>query len=403
MSLESSPDRGQAAGVGQATPGLADAANSPMNETMRAPHAALCAVQRADLSLRMQYARLGSPSLDAVNWDDYDALIEAIDAGIGNRPSMHRFTYQHPEHLQDPDEGARKPYPVSLAYFDSGGDGEPVIAVGGIINVSQRFDFLALDAAATLRVIALDLAGRGRSGWLAEQSECRLESYMEQLIQLLNFLDLDTCTLLGSSLGGSVAIALAARHPGRVRRIVLNDSGPYIPVERRRRRAQAVGRHYVFRSPSEMFRRAKAAARHSGPAPDAVLLHAAHHQTRWSDDEEGRVYRRDLRALLAYRADARSSLDLWEDWAKVKCPVLLIHGTRSDATTQETIDRMRGSRSLSVIHVPGTGHTPSLSNYALIANVVRWIGDDRPFDADHALPTDGWPRRVLIPDDLEGS
>lgn len=403
MSLELSPDRGQGAGVGHAIPGLADAANFPMNETMRAPHAALCAAERADLALRMRYARLGSPSLDAVNWDDYDARIEAIDAGIGNRPSMHRFTYEHPEHLQGPDDDAGKPYPVSLAYFDPGGDGEPVIAVGGIINVSQCFDFLVLDAVATLRVIALDLAGRGRGGWLAELSDYHFESYVEQLIQLLNSLDLDSCTLLGSSLGGSVAIALAARHPGRVRRIVLNDSGPYFPVERRRRRAQALGRRYVFRSSSEMFRRAKAAARHSGPAPDAVLLHAAHHRTRWSDDEQGRGYRHDLRALLANRADARSSLDLWEDWAKVTCPLLLIQGTRSDATTEETIDRMRGSRSLSVIHVPGTGHTPSLSNYTLIADVVRWTGDDRPFDADHVLPTDGWPRRVLFPDDLEGS
>lgn len=341
--------------------------------------------------------------MDSLSWDDYDALIEAIDAGLGNRPAMHHFTYEHPEHLQDPDGGVGRPYPVRLAYSDPGGDGQPVIAVGGITNVSQRFDFLALDAAPVLRVIGLDLAGRGRSGWLAELSDYRLEAYVEQVIQFLNFFDLDTCTLLGSSLGGSIAITIAARYPERVRRIVLNDSGPYIPVERRARRARAVARHYVFRSPSEVFYRTGAAQKHSGPVPDAVLLHTAHHRTRWSDEEEGRIYRHDLRALLAYRAEARSSLDLWEDWAKVKCPVLLIHGTKSDATTEETINRMRGSRGLSVIHVPDTGHTPSLSDEALIADVVHWVGDDRPFDADRVRPTGVWPKRLLYPDERQHS
>ena len=373
-----------------------------MNEGTRALHPALPAARRADLALRKEYARQGSPSVDALSWADYDALIKAIDAGLGDRPSLHRFIYEHPEHLQDPDCGLGKPYLVRLAYSDLGGDGEDVIAVGGITNVFQRFDFLALDAAPTLRVIALDLAGRGRSGWLAEQSDYHLEAYVEQVIQFLNFLDLESCTLLGSSLGGSIAIALAARHPNRVRRIVLNDSGPYIPVERRARRARAVARHYVFRNPSEVFRRTGAAQRHSGPVPDAVLLHTAHHRTRWSDDEDGRVYRHDLRALLAYRAAASSSLDLWEDWAEVKCPVLLIHGTQSDATTAETIDRMRSSGGLSVIHVPDTGHTPSLSDEALIADVARWVGDDRPFESDRVRTIGDRPRRVLYPNDGPG-
>ena len=356
-----------------------------------------CAAYRADTALRGKYAALGSPPPQDLDWGDYDALIGAVAAGLGACPPMHGFTYEHPVRLQDSDVGVGKPYTVRLAYSDSGGGGEPVIAIGGLTNVARRFDFLALDAAPALRVIGLDLAGRGRSGWLAELSDYHLESYVEQITQLMDHLGLASCTLLGSSLGGSAAIRLAARRPERVRRIVLNDSGPWIPAERRARRAKAVARHYVFRDPAEVFRRTGAAARLSGPVPDAVLLHGAHHRTRWSEEEGGRVYRHDLRALLAYRAEARDSLDLWSDWTGVRCPVLLIHGMLSDATSDETVERMRSHDGLSVIHVPDTGHTPTLSDGLLIGDVVDWVRDDRPFGEDRVRPVADWPRRVLYP------
>ena len=369
----------------RANPGLAAVARS--------------AAHRADTALREGYAALGSPPPHTLDWDGYDALVEALASGLEGGPAMRRFTCEHPVDLQDPGAGVGKPYSVRLAYSDPGGGGEPLIAVGGLTNVAQRFDFLALDAAPALRVIGLDLAGRGRSGWLAELSDYHLDTYVEQLRQLMDHLGLASCTLLGSSLGGSTAIRFAARYPRRVDRIVLNDSGPYIPVARRARRARAVARHYVFRSPAEVFRRTGAAEKHSGPAPDAVLLHSAHHRTRWSDEEGGRVYRHDLRALLAYRAEARSSLDLWDDWAAVQCPVLLIHGAESDATTEETIAGMRGHGGLSVIHVPDSGHTPTLSDGLLIGEVVRWVHDDRPFGEDRIRPAADWPKRVLYPDD----
>ena len=104
-----------------------------------------------------------------------------------------------------------------------------------------------------------------------------------------------------------------------------------------------------------MFRRTGAAAKHEGPAPDAVLLHSAHNKTCWSENENGRIYRHDLRAMLAYRAEADSSLDLWNEWNQLRCPVLLLHGTQSDSTTNETVDRMRNHDNISVIHVEDTG------------------------------------------------
>ncbi|HNL27518.1 MAG TPA: aldehyde dehydrogenase family protein, partial [bacterium] len=85
------------------------------------------------------------------------------------------------------------------------------------------------------------------------------------------------------------------------------------------------------------------------------------HQTKWSDEEGGRIYRHDVRALQSYRADAQTSLEQWRFWEKVRCPVLLIHGLLSDALQVRTIERMKRYRPIEVMHVPDTGHTPVLS------------------------------------------
>jgi pimeloyl-ACP methyl ester carboxylesterase len=97
------------------------------------------------------------------------------------------------------------------------------------------------------------------------------------------------------------------------------------------------------------------------------------HQTRWSDEESGRVYRHDVRALQSYKADAQKSLVQWRDWDKVKCPVLVIHGMLSDALLEPTLKRMQLKKSVSVMHVPDTGHTPVLSDRNQNWFIRQWL------------------------------
>ncbi|MXZ80083.1 MAG: alpha/beta hydrolase [Gammaproteobacteria bacterium] len=336
----------------------------------------------SDNALGEWYEHCGKPEPGTLSWDDYHAMLHAIEHSFRHLPDIHRFRYLHPVRLQHPEFGTGKPYEVPISYSDTASECEPVITIGGLINTKHRFDFLANDTSADLRIIAIDLAGRGGSGWLSEQSDYNIETYIEQLLQFMDHLGLSSCTLLGSSLGGSISIRLAARYPDRVNRIILNDSGPYIPVERRQRRATAIARHYVFDTPAGMFRKTAISARNSGPAPDAVLLYNHHHKTRWSNEENGRVYRHDIRAMLAYRSEATRSLDQWSYWDQLQCPVLLLHGLESDAMLDETIDRMKSNPQLSVIHVHDTGHTPSLSDGDLNRKIAEWVLNDRAYSQD---------------------
>lgn len=152
-------------------------------------------------------------------------------------------------------------------------DAPVLVCAGGILNTARRWDYLAATLSGRFRVVCLDWPGRGLSAWMPTQGDYSLETNVEVLLQLLDHLDADRASLIGSSLGGSVGMALAARHPDRVERLVLNDIGPYMPAENRLRRAQAVARHYVFGRPAGLFRRLGVSARNEGPVTEDELLH----------------------------------------------------------------------------------------------------------------------------------
>jgi pimeloyl-ACP methyl ester carboxylesterase len=222
---------------------------------------------------------------------------------------------------------------------------------------------------------------------MADERDYSLATYVEQIRQLVDHLASGPVILLGSSLGGSAAIEFAARHPSMVTKLILNDIGPYIPHKRRARRSQTLARHYVFREPADLLRKIGASQKNDGPVSDDIRFNVTFHQTRWSDEENGRVYRHDVRALQAYREDAKHSLDQWRHWDRVRCPVLVIHGMLSDALLDPTVKRMQKNELVSVMHVPDTGHTPVLSDRNQNYFIREWLTgkpDSREWTVLHA-------------------
>lgn len=317
---------------------------------------------------------------DAMTWEEFELLVERTVKPFEGRFDTRRFDYRHPTHLQGhwPVHQVKET-PVRLSYTDWGDpDAAVLLCVGGIANTARRWDYLASALSERFRVVCLDWPGRGMSGWMPTQGDYTPETNIEVLLQLLDHLDADRASLIGSSLGGSVGMALAARHPDRVERLVLNDIGPYMPAERRRRRAQAVARHYVFRRPAELFRRLGASSKNEGPVTEDELLHNTWFQTKWAEGQGGRIYRHDPRALQAYAESAVESLDQWEDWQRLACPVLVVHGLLSDALLNETVLEMARRRDTTIMRVPHTGHTPALSSDNQIGFIRSWLSGDGP-------------------------
>ncbi|GGW41364.1 alpha/beta hydrolase [Streptomyces lucensis JCM 4490] len=78
------------------------------------------------------------------------------------------------------------------------------------------------------RVYAPDLRGHGRSDWPGDYTA---ETMCEDVRALLTTLGPGRADVVGHSLGGLVAYLLAQRHPGAVRRLVLEDVCAPVPLD----------------------------------------------------------------------------------------------------------------------------------------------------------------------------
>lgn len=105
-------------------------------------------------------------------------------------------------------------------------DHPPLLLLHGLLGSGRNWQTAAADLAAAAggrSVHALDLRNHGKSPWHP------VMTYQAMAADVLAWLDarqLGPVDLMGHSMGGKVAMLLACRHPGRVRRLVVVDIAP---------------------------------------------------------------------------------------------------------------------------------------------------------------------------------
>ena len=108
-------------------------------------------------------------------------------------------------------------------YHEIHGRGEPVLLLHGGLGSIDMFAPVLPAFAKSRTVIAIDLQGHGRTS-LGDRP-IRVQDMADDMAEILDQLDYDTFDVVGYSLGGGVALHLAARHPERVRRLVIISTG----------------------------------------------------------------------------------------------------------------------------------------------------------------------------------
>lgn len=271
-----------------------------------------------------------------------------------------------------------------LAYWEWGPpDAErTVVCVHGLTRQGRDFDFLARHFACKgWRVVCPDLVGRGQSGWLRHAEGYTLLQYGADMNALLARLDVEEVDWIGNSLGGLVGMMLAAQPGTPIRRLVMNDIGPYIPGTALRRLGvylNAPPPRFADLAAAESYLRTTLAP--FGDLTDAQWRHLTEHSIRL--DGSGSLLRHHDPAIAeAYHPWRLGSVMMWELWDRVRCPSLVLRGAESDMLPPTTARDMthRGPKA-ELIEFAEIGHLPALMDAHQITPVAAFLsgrGDDQ--------------------------
>jgi pimeloyl-ACP methyl ester carboxylesterase len=104
-------------------------------------------------------------------------------------------------------------------YYETYGSGRPLVLLHGGLGSGEMFGPILPALIDRHEVIAPDLQGHGRTADI--DREISLELMGEDIAIFIQQLGLDRPDVLGYSLGGGVALQLAARHPELVRKLII--------------------------------------------------------------------------------------------------------------------------------------------------------------------------------------
>lgn len=253
-----------------------------------------------------------------------------------------------------------------------------VVCVHGLTRNAHDFDFLAQQLARRCRVLAIDMAGRGDSAWLENPSFYTYATYMADCLAILDNFHLRCVDWVGTSLGGLVGMMIAAMHPGRIRRLVLNDIGAFIPAAGLRRIFEYVSSTPIsFATHQEAQDRLRKAMASFG-VQENEWPHVLAHSIK-PKENGGFRFNFDPAILAPLRTETHhfsdvTDVDLSELWERVDIPAFILRGSESDILLPETVLAMRTKNlKCQSIEVPGVGHAPTLMSKPQIDPIISFL------------------------------
>lgn len=239
----------------------------------------------------------------------------------------------------------------------------PVLCLAGLTRNSKDFHMLGVRLATSRRVVALDYRGRGRSERCRDWRRYQPRVYLNDIRHLLAVAGLDRVVVLGTSLGGLLAMGLGVVQPTAIAGVVLNDVGPDVApagldrivatnsVDRTVPHWDAAIRQLkelygeILPTNEEGWRRRAEATFHRG---EDGLLHVD-----W-----------DVNLFHPLRRSRAPVSDLWPLFRALRpFPVLALRGVRSDVLRAETLARMgREKPDLIQITIADAGHAPDIDH-----------------------------------------
>ena len=260
----------------------------------------------------------------------------------------------------------------------------PILCLPGLTRNARDYDAVATRLSAEWRVLAVNLRGRGESGYAKDPMTYVPLTYVQDVEALLTEIGADRYIAFGTSLGGIVTMLLAGAAHEQLVGALLNDVGPDIDPAGLARIRGYVGRSHTW--PTWMHAARAVAEANGDTYPDyAIGDWLAMAKRLYRVNAAGRiVLDYDMKIAEPFRVPGNEAgPDMWRALDRLKgLPVAVVRGATSDilpaTTATRMLDELPGA---TLTTVPRTGHAPTLAEPeaaaaidALLARIAEQAG-----------------------------
>jgi len=249
----------------------------------------------------------------------------------------------------------------------------PIVCVHGYTSSAEAFNAVTRRLEDRAHLVAMDVRGHGESAWSPDGAY----QYADQagdLAALADQLGIERFVLIGTSMGGVIAMVYASQHADRLRGLVLNDIGPEVEAGSSRITGLVRSRPADFASLDEamQYRRETSPITAARPLEDqeetarGVLRERPDGRWAWKMDP---AY---IEQRIARGAPVRPPL--WPALETLPCPTQVVWGTDSDVLSEAQAKRMAAALPRGeLVSVPGVGHAPTLIEPPVLAALDRLL------------------------------
>lgn len=258
-------------------------------------------------------------------------------------------------------------------------EGVPVLLMmHGLTRNSADFEPLVARLAGRYRMIVPDQRGRGLSQWDADPTQYRPDVYAQDMLALMDDLGVMRAGLVGTSMGGLMAMVMQALRPDLAQAVVFNDIGPVLDPAGLARIQGYVGPGGAMADWAAAAARARAIngsafPDYGGAQWDAFARRLAREN---ADGSVSFAYDPAISQSIAGDAPQTVPPDLWPLWELLDAvPVLVVRGALSDLLGAATVEEMahRHSGFYASVEVPRVGHAPMLDEPVALAAIEGFL------------------------------
>lgn len=254
-----------------------------------------------------------------------------------------------------------------------------VLCMHGLTRNHKDFEPMIAKFDDARRYIAVDVRGRGRSDRAVDPTSYTPQQYSEDVVALVEQLGISEFAMIGTSMGGLMAMILSKMMPERIVGVVLNDVGPVVEstgLDRISAYAGTVQPVTGWTDAAEATAKAQAISFPHYKASDWKAFAAR----TYREQDDGSLMPDYDPAITRSLGDSRPGLmtriAMWRLFgAMKKIPLLIIRGETSDILSKKTARRMmRRHNDAQLVEVPGIGHAPMLDEPAALSGIASFLG-----------------------------